>query len=290
MKNIGLLFGAESSFPIALINFINTHNSNISASIISIGAIKNTDKIPFDIIYDRISHYVPMYKSYLKMAAYNGVKVINNPNSNCYENNFFHSVYATKNNLNIPKAVLLPSKELPSGVNSEHLHNLIYPINWDEVFNYIGFPAILKSNIAYNLYNEYEIYNQSEFFSAYDITGNNPMILQEYIDYDYYYRVFNIDKNNIRIVSYNPSKPIHLRYDKIQTKTNNILAKELAKISTQIANFFDIYFNSSEFAIKDNKPYIINFLNPAPKIDKELMYEEDFDWLVEQTGNMLVNL
>ncbi len=290
MKKIGVLFGAEKSFPIELIKYINDKKSDAKASSILIGAVRNNDKANFDLIYDRISHFVPMYQSYLKMAMYNGTKVINNPNSNCIDNNFFQTVFAKKNKLKVPKTVLLPSKEIPEGINSEHLHNLMYPINWDEVFDYIGFPAILKPNKGYNLFNAYKIYNQSEFFSTYDLTSTNTMILQENIQYDEYYRAFTIGKNEVRIVEYNPIKPIHLRYNKEETTINSKLKKEISKVALLIADFFELYFNTVEFAVKDNVPFIINFLNPAPKCDKELMNESDFNWLLEQTGDLLINM
>lgn len=290
MKKIGILFGAENSFPNALVSYINSKKDGAKATSLLIGAVKNTDKAQYDVILDRISHFVPMYQSYLKMAVMNGATVINSPSSNCVDNNFFQTVFAKKNKLKVPKTVLLPSKELPEGINSEHLHNLIYPINWEEVFDFVGFPAILKPNKGYNLYNAYKIYNQSEFFSAYDLTGKNTMILQESIQYDEYYRVFAINKNETRVIYYDPIKPIHLRYNKEETKISNKLQKELEKVSLLISEYFDIYFNSVEFAIKDGNAYIINFLNPAPKTEKEYMWEDDFNWLVEKTGDMLISL
>lgn len=290
MKKIGILYGSEKSFPLELIKYINSKKSEAKASSIIIGAVKNNDKTNYDLIYDRISHFVPMYQSYLKMAIYSGCKVINNPNSNCIDNNFFQTVFAKKNKLKVPKTVLLPSKELPDGINPEHLHNLMYPINWEEVFDYVGFPAILKPNKGYNLFNAYKVYNPSEFFSAYDLTGKTTMILQESIDYDVYYRAFTIGKNDVRIVEYNPIKPIHLRYNRGETQISSKLSKEINKIAATISDFFELYFNSVEIAVKDNVPYIINFLNPAPKCDKELMWEEDFNWLIEKTGDMLINL
>lgn len=290
MKKIGVLFGSEKSFPIELINYINSKKNVAKASSMIIGAVQNNDKVNYDVIYDRISHFVPMYQSYLKMAMYNGTRVVNSPNSNCIDNNFFQTVFAKKSKLKVPKTVLLPSKDLPDGINPEHLHNLMYPINWEEVFDYIGFPAILKPNKGYNLFNAYKVYNQSEFFSTYDLTGKTTMILQENIEYDTYYRAFTIGKSDVRIVEYNPIKPIHLRYNRNATLISAKLNKEISKIVFSISEFFDLHFNTVEIAVKDSVPYIINFLNPAPKCDKELMWEDDFTWLVEKTGDMLINL
>lgn len=290
MKKIGILFGAENSFPNALINYINSKKDGAKAASILIGAVRNTDKPEYDVILDRISHFIPMYQSYLKMAVFNGSKVINSPSSNCVDNNFFQTVFAKKNKLKVPKTVLLPSKELPEGVNPEHLHNLIYPINWEEVFDFVGFPAILKPNKGYNLYNAYKVYNPSEFFSTYDLTGKNAMILQESIQYDEYFRVFAIGKTDARVISYDPIKPIHLRYNQEESKINTKLKKEIENTSLLISEYFDLYFNSVEFAIKEGNAYIINFLNPAPKTEKEYVREDDFNWIVEKTGDLLISL
>ena len=46
----------------------------------------------------------------------------------------------------IPKTVLLPQKGYPADVDltAESLHNLVYPIDWDGLLDYVGRPAILK--------------------------------------------------------------------------------------------------------------------------------------------------
>ncbi len=282
------MYGIEKSYPQAVIGMINSKQSAVKASEVKIGALKITDKTKYDLIFDRISHHIPMYLSYLKFAALNGIKVINNPFWNCSDNNFMHTVFAQKNKLKTPKTVLLPSKEIPDGVAPDELHNLIYPLNWEEVFEYIGFPAFLKSNMGHSSYNAYKIYNPHEFFSAYDLTGKTTMILQESIAYEQYFRVFVIGKKNIRILSYDPVKPLHLRYENSETTVNQKLRREIEKTTLLITDFFDYEFNSIEFAVKDNIPYIVDFLNPAPRADKEYLWKEDFEWILENTVDLLL--
>lgn len=289
MKKIGILYGIEKSFPQTLINYLNSKKNGIKASEVKIGALKSTDKPQYNLILDRISHQVPMYISYLKFCKLNGVYVINNPFWNCADNNFMHTVFAVKNKFKTPKTVLLPSKEIPEGTAHETLHNLIYPLNWDDIFDYIGFPAYLKPNDGHNSLYTYKVYNPSEFFSAYDISGRKNMIIQEALDYEAYYRVFVIRKELVRIVSYDPIKPLHLRYTNEPLNLSIKLKNEIVKIAKLISTHFDYDFNSIEFAIKDNNLYVMDFLNAAPKCDREILDSNSFDWLLENTAQMLID-
>ena len=45
----------------------------------------------------------------------------------------------------MPKTVILPHKSHPPGTTDRSMRNLVYPLDWEEVFEYIGFPAFLKA-------------------------------------------------------------------------------------------------------------------------------------------------
>jgi glutathione synthase/RimK-type ligase-like ATP-grasp enzyme len=290
MKRIAVLYGIEKSFPQTVIDFINENFKGFKAEELKIGAVKINDKFKYDVILDRVSHLIPFYQAYLKAAIVEGTKVVNDPFTSNADNNFYHSVLSTSLKINTPKSVIIPSKELPDGTNPEMMHNLIYPLNWDDVFDYIGFPAYLKPNIGHAAHTAYKIYNKHEFFSTYDLTGKMTMILQENIEFDEYFRVFTIGRKDTRILRYDPIKPLHLRYYKEATVIDEKLRKELEKISLKICNNFNYDFNSSDFAVKDGKPYVIDWLNVSPVCDKEFMFADDFNWLVETTSAFLISL
>jgi carbamoylphosphate synthase large subunit len=289
MKKIGLLFGMESAFPAAVADKINTLRSDIMAEFISIGAVTIDDIIEYDIILDRISTKVPYYVSALKFAAATGVKVVNNPFVNCSPDNFFLLAAAKKLGVRLPKTAILPSKNHPRSITSDFLHNLRYPLNWDEVFDYIGWPAYIKPNSGKDDFNEYKVYNRSEFFSAYDLTGSSVMLLQECIGYDKYFRCFAIGKKDYLILRYNPVKPLHMRYEQGAPDADNQYYDVMRNAAGKICAEFDMDFNAIDFAVKDGEVIAVDLFNPAPVSEKARLHPENFEWIVEKTAEMLIN-
>jgi glutathione synthase/RimK-type ligase-like ATP-grasp enzyme len=288
MKRIGLLFGMESEFPEALVNAINGKAPDISAQYVSLGAIAIDESPEYDVILDRISSKVPYYVSALKFAAINGVRVVNNPFVNCSADNFFLISAAKKLGVRLPRTAILPSKKHPPAITSDFLRNLRYPLNWDEIFEYIGWPAFIKPNSGKDDFNEYKVYNRSEFFSAYDLTGSGVMMLQECLSYDNYYRCFAIGKKDFLIMRYNPVKPLHMRYDKTPVAGNTPYYEEMRRAAEKICLAFDMDFNTIDFAIKGEEVIAVDFFNPAPVSEKAHLHPDNFEWLVDKTAGMLI--
>lgn len=290
MNKIGIVYGNELSFPQELVGRINAKTEAFRAVSLTIDAIKNTEIIDYSVIFDRISYRVPFYNSFLKLALLNGTKVVNNPFWNCADNNFFQSALAAKIGFPTLKTVLLPSKELPDDTNADTFHNLKYPLNWDEVFSYVKFPAYLKPNYGHTSANAYKVYNRKEFFSAYELTGKTPMVIQESIDFDSYYRCFVIARNRIKIVKYEPGKPLHMRYDKNNENIDESVVKLLTPICNEVSNLLGFEFNSIDFGLLNGTAYAVDLVNPTPHADKEYLGENHFEWLIENTSDYLIEL
>src|SRR5262249_48070240 len=145
MKTIGLLFGQETIFPLALIERINQKKiRGINAEAILIDKVIQGEASPYTVILDRISHHVPFYRAWLKHAALNGATVLNNPFWGSADEKFVNNELALKAGVAIPKTVLLPTAEHPPHTTSDSFRNLAYPFDWDAIFAYTGFPAYLK--------------------------------------------------------------------------------------------------------------------------------------------------
>ncbi len=97
-------------------------------------------------IVDRISHDVPFYRAYLKHAARSGDRSFSIIPSGGRPtlDKFFNYSLAAKLGVAVPPTVILPHKNLPQGATERSMRNLEYPLNWEAVFEYIGFPAFLK--------------------------------------------------------------------------------------------------------------------------------------------------
>src|ERR1043165_9031485 len=145
MKKIGVLFGMENTFPAALVERIKAMNvPGIDAEFVQIGDVRMAEPSGYDVIVDRISHDIPFYRSYLKNAALSGTKVINNPFWWSADDKFFNYALATKLGVAIPPTVLLPHKNHPPGTTDRSMRNLEFPVDWNGIFEYVGFPAFLK--------------------------------------------------------------------------------------------------------------------------------------------------
>ena len=57
---------------------------------------------------------------------------------------FFNNALALKVGVPVPKTVLLPSNQNPPDTNSNSFRNLSFPLDWEAIFEYIGFPAYFK--------------------------------------------------------------------------------------------------------------------------------------------------
>ncbi len=149
MNKIGVVYGMENTFPPALVDRINAREGReIVAEHIHIGGIKMAEPCGYTVIVDRISHDIPFYRAYLKNAALNGTRVINNPFWWGADDKFFNYALASKIGVAVPRTVILPHKQHPPGTTDLSMRNLIHPLNWDEIFDYIGFPAFLKPTAA----------------------------------------------------------------------------------------------------------------------------------------------
>ncbi len=290
MKKIGIIYGNEKSFPQELIERINNKTAKDTAEAISIDVVKNLDTSDYDVIFDRISYKIPFYNSYLKLALLDGTKIVNNPFWNCADNNIFQSAMATKVGLPTPRTVVLPSKELPYETNHDTFHNLKYPLSWDEVFDYIKFPAFLKPNFGHATTTTFKVYNQKEFFSAYDLTGKTTMVLQEVMQFDNYYKCYIIARKDILILGYDPGKPLHMRFNRELLDRKSHVYKLLTPICEKVEKLFGFDFNSIDFGIINGIPYAIDLVNPTPLADKEYIGNDNFEWLIEHTTDYLLTL
>ena len=113
---IGILVGMENTFPPALIEKINSQAAGVTAEYIKLGGVKMGEPTPYRLIFDRISHEIPFYRSFLKNAVLTGTLVVNNPFWWSADEKFFGYSLATKLGLAVRKTVLLPQKAYLPGV------------------------------------------------------------------------------------------------------------------------------------------------------------------------------
>ena len=227
MKKIGILFGQEHSFPPAFVERVNakTGGNDIRAEFVKIDKVIQGEPCGYDVVIDRISQDVPFYRAWLKNAALTGTAVVNNPFWWSADEKFFNNALATKIGVAVPRTVLLPSHQVPPDTNDNSFRNLGYPLDWEGIFSYVGWPAFFKPFAGGGWKNVYRLHNPEEFFRAYSETGQLVMMLQEEVKFDMYFRCYSIDQRNVRIMPYEPRHPYHLRYQTEWQAPREILAK-----------------------------------------------------------------
>jgi len=290
VRKIGIIYGMENSFPSALVERINNKNvPGVMAEHIHIGGIKMAEPSGYHVIVDRISHDIEFYRAYLKNAVLSGTTVINNPFWWSADDKFFNYALASKLGVAVPKTVILPHKAHPTGTTVQSMRNLMFPLNWDEVFDYIGFPAFLKPFSGGGWKNVFKVNSRDEFFTAYDQTGSLCMTLQTAVDFDEYFRCYVVGQEKVRVMKYDPKLPHHLRYVKDGQASSRQLHERVEKDALTLCRALGYDLNTVEFAVENGVPYAIDFLNPAPDADVHSVGDDNFEWIVENMAQLAID-
>ncbi|MCU0396725.1 MAG: hypothetical protein MUC73_01350 [Cyclobacteriaceae bacterium] len=289
MKKIGILHGMERSFPEAFVERINKMgHKDIVAEPVSIDKVEQGEPSDYAVIIDRISQDVPFYRAYLKNAAIGGAAVINNPFWWSADEKFFNNALAVKLGVPVPKTVLLPSHDRPTDTGEASFSNLKFPLSWEKIFEYIGWPAYMKPHSGGGWKSVYKLSNMDEFFNAYKETGQLVMMLQEEIIFEEYFRCYCIGRKYVRVMQYEPRNPHHLRYVISGKPASDKLVKQVHDYVLKLNHALGYDFNTVEMAVRNGIPYAIDFCNPAPDADVHSVGQENFEWVVEHAARYAV--
>lgn len=291
MKTVGILFGMENTFPPALVEKINgLGRKDVRAEFVSVGHATMSEISTYDIIVDRISHDVPFYRSLLKNAAINGTYVINNPFWWSSDDKFIDCTLAEKVGVAVPKTVIIPSFERPSNTKESSFRNLNYPMDWEAIFSYIGFPLFMKPYDGGGWRDVYKIHDRNEFFKIYHETGQIVMMLQENIDFESYYRCYGVGRKYVHIMPYEPRNPHQDRYIKAPATLTPAFRKRIEGDVLKLCTVLGYDLNTVEFAVRDGIPYAIDFMNPAPDADIHSVTEPNFHWILEHLTKFILEI
>jgi len=290
MKKVGILVGREKTFPEALIRNINDRGQvEVTADYIKLVGIRHDAPPQYDLVIDRISHEVPFYRATLKRMALEGTVIINNPFWWSADDKFFNYSLARKLGVAVPKTVLLPQKDYMTGIVSESLRNLEFPVDWQGIADYVGFPSFLKPFDGGGWKNVSKINSLEELLKEYDQTGTLCMTLQEGIDFDQFVRCYCVGQQEVMIMAYDPRKPylsgeqyIH-NPDYLAPELADRVRRDVRTLCTALG--YDL--NTVEFAIKDGIPYAIDFMNPAPDAELASVGEFYHNWIANAVTDLV---
>ena len=288
MKKIGILYGWERSFPAAFVERVNAKKvDGVVAEHVQINKVKQAEPSGYQVIIDRISQDVPFYRAYLKNEAITGTAVINNPFWWSADDKFFNNAVAVQVGVPVPKTVILPSREHPADTKAESFANLAFPLDWEGMFEYVGWPAFMKPFSGGGWKHVYKLNSSNEFFSKFGETGQLVMLLQEAIEFESYFRVYCIGAKYVRVMHYEPRNPHHLRYAAHHNISDEVL-KLIEDYTIRLNQALGYDFNTVEFAVRDGVPYAIDFGNPAPDADPHSVGDENFEWVLETSAQFAI--
>lgn len=290
MRKVGILVGREKTFPAAIIDHINERGGgDVIAEFVKLDGIRHDAPPFYDVIIDRISHEVPFYRAYLKRAAIEGTVVINNPFWWSADDKFFNYSLAAKLGVAVPKTVLLPQKDYMEGITGESLRNLEFPLDWQGIADYVGFPAYIKPFDGGGWKNVSKVNSLEELWKVYDTTGTLCMTLQANVEWDQFVRCYCIGQRDVMIMPYDPRKG-YLSGEQYIHDPNYLSPEVAARVGQDVLTLnralgYDI--NTVEFAIKDDIPYAIDFMNPAPDAELASVGKFYHEWLVNAVTDLV---
>jgi len=291
MLKIGLFVGREWSFPPAFLDEVNrrSEQTGVSAEYVTVGGTRMNDPVPYRVIVDRISHEVPYYRSYLKNAVLQGVVVVNDPFMWTADDKYFGASLLDKMGIAHPKTVVLPNKEyVPGIVHDESLRNLVYPIDWGNMVEYLGgFPLVLKDAHGGGWRAVHVGHGLDDLFEKYNDSGLLTMILQEYIHWENYGRCMGLGQKQVHVMKYTP-RPVYGNNYLPEHDFPQELVDRMVTSTLRLNEAFGYDMNAVEFAIKDGVPYAIDFMNPAPDMDMNSLGRGHFDWMVRTMADVTI--
>jgi hypothetical protein len=289
MACIGVLFGMEETFPPALVERIRAiAPPGIEAEFVQIGAVRLDEPDRYRVIVDRISHDITFYRAFLKNAVLGGATIINNPFWWSADDKFFNYALAQRLGVAVPPTVLLPHKHHPPGTTDRSMRNLLYPIDWEAVFAYVGFPAFLKPFDGGGWKNVFKVDSPEEFFTAYDQTDTLCMTLQRGVKFGEYFRCYVVGQEKVHIMPYDPGAPMHERYVLHPPAYDPNLLARVERDALTLCRALGYDLNTVEFACEDGVPYAIDFMNPAPDADVRSVGEANFAWIVNEVADLAI--
>jgi glutathione synthase/RimK-type ligase-like ATP-grasp enzyme len=225
----------------------------------------------------------------LKNAALTGTRVINNPFWWSADDKFFNYALAAKLGVAVPRTVLLPHKQNPPNTTDRSMRNLEYPLDWDSVFQHVGFPAFLKPHDGGGWRDVHHVKSPEEFFKAYDESGQLCMTLQAAVRFTEYFRCYVVNRERVHIMRYDPGQPHQLRYVPGNPSPEPGLKERIERDCLKLCRALGYDLNTVEFAVEDGVPYAIDFMNPAPDAGRESVGEENFEWIVDAVARMAID-
>jgi len=235
----------------------------------------------YDLVVDRLTHWYSTSREWIKKAVLlDGVYVFNNPWAiQAMEK---HSTYAAMMALGfpVPETWMIPPKAYEPKPDLEvTLERYAKLFDLGAVGKALGYPMYMKPYDGGGWQGVSRIDDEAALRAAYEASGTHVMHLQKAIEpYEHFVRAIGLGPQ-VRIVRYDPARPLHDRYTMDDGFVTADDVKTLTDMTLVINTFFGWDFNSCEALSKDGTWHPIDFANACPDSQVTSLHYH-FPWLV----------
>ena len=290
-KRIGLSLGADLCWPLCYEEIVKRlqlavpiggNTVGVEVERVTIEPFDLCQPVKYDLVLDRVTHWYHTSREWIKKAVLmNDLYVLNNPWA--IQSMEKHSTYAAMMRLGfpIPETWMLPPKEYtPTDDLQVTLERYARLFSLSSIGDEIGYPLFMKPFDGGAWKGVSKIDDAQALREAYEGSGRNIMHLQKAVaNFDLFVRAIGIGPQ-VRCVRYNPSAPLHARYEVAFNFLTGEEASLLADTCLTINTFFGWDFNSCEALREDGVFYPIDFANACPDSQVTSLHFH-FPWLVK---------
>ncbi len=288
-RRIGLSLGADHCWPACYEEIVKRLDLKLPAAGGTVDfSVERVKVEPFDlqatpnydVVLDRITHWFPTTREWIKQLAIGGTYVMNNPWM--IQSAEKHTTYVAMMRLGfpIPKTALLPPKEYPdeADVNTTiRRYNKLFSL--DAIGDSVGYPLFMKPYDGGAWRGVSKVDGRAALHAAYNSSGTQVMHLQKAVDdWDLFVRAIGIGPQ-INCVKYDPAAPLHARY----VVDFNFMDAQgwttMQRYARVINAFFCWDYNSCEALRSGGVFHPIDFANACPDSQVTSLHYH-FPWTV----------
>ncbi len=291
---IGLSLGADLCWPLCFEEMLKMLNLKIKikdeelifkTERITIEPFSLRQECKYTVVLDRVTHWYHTSREWIKKAILlDNLYVLNNPWS--IQSMEKQTTYCAmmRLGLNIPETWMVPPKAYemdPMWKKDLEITLKRYARLFDlgAIGEKIGYPIFMKPYDGGAWVGVSKIHNSQELWMAYERSGKRVMHLQKAVEpYDLFVRCIGLGPQ-VRIIHYDPSKPLHDRYRFDDGGVNEKERAYLENATLTINNFFGWDFNSCEVLRSNGNFFFIDFANACPDSQVTSLHYH-FPWLV----------
>jgi hypothetical protein len=290
-RRIGLSLGADICWPICFEELVRRLDLTVPAGSdelrfeverVTIEPFDLSQPCRYDVVIDRVTHWYHTSREWIKKSVImNDLYVFNNPWS--VQSMEKHSTYSAMMHLGlrVPNTWMVPPREYEQTPDLQPtLERYAQLFDLDEVADKLGYPMFLKPFDGGAWVGVNRIDTAQKLQTAYEESGKRIMHLQRAVEgFDLFVRCLGVGPQ-VRLISYDPSAPLHDRYrvdfDFVDAEEWELLADMVLTINT----FFGWDFNSCEALRREGDFYPIDFANACPDSQVTSLHFH-FPWLVK---------